>query len=189
MPRYYLKRSPCDEDHVARALVGAGEDRSRASRSTRPPRSPWRCRPTRSMPPSAMTGHAVPGAYSAHSRIAVICGTPIPATTRVVQIEPGPMPHFDRVGAGLDQRLPRPSAVATLPAITCDVAFRLDSRTVSTPEPSGRAPCRSRARRPRADQRALRARTSRPTPTAAPTRRRPARPSSRAGTRCASGCP
>ena len=37
----------------------------------------------------------------------MICGTPTPATTRVVQIEPGPMPTFTRVGAGVDQRLGR----------------------------------------------------------------------------------
>ncbi len=28
------------------------------------------------------------------SMIAVICGTPTPATTRVVQIDPGPTPTF-----------------------------------------------------------------------------------------------
>ena len=33
------------------------------------------------------------------------CGTPTPATIRVVQIEPGPTPTFTAVGAGLDQRL------------------------------------------------------------------------------------
>ena len=33
------------------------------------------------------------------------CGTPTPATTRVVQIEPGPDADLDRVGAGVDQRL------------------------------------------------------------------------------------
>ena len=30
-----------------------------------------------------------------HSMMAVICGTPAPVTTRVVQIEPGPMPTFN----------------------------------------------------------------------------------------------
>ena len=34
----------------------------------------------------------------------MICGAPTPATTRVVQIEPGPTPDLHRVGAGLDQR-------------------------------------------------------------------------------------
>ena len=37
--------------------------------------------------------------------IAVSCGTPTPATMRVVQIEPGPMPTLMAVRAGIDQRL------------------------------------------------------------------------------------
>ena len=41
-----------------------------------------------------MTGVPVFAASSAASMIAVSCGTPTPATTRVVQIEPGPMPTF-----------------------------------------------------------------------------------------------
>ena len=35
----------------------------------------------------------------------MICGTPTPATMRVVQIEPGPMPTLTRVGAVVGQRL------------------------------------------------------------------------------------
>ena len=35
--------------------------------------------------------------------MAVIWGTPMPAMTRVVQIEPGPMPDLDGVGAGVDE--------------------------------------------------------------------------------------
>ena len=46
------------------------------------------------MPPSAINGTPVPcNAFDANW-IAVICGTPTPATMRVVQIEPGPMPTF-----------------------------------------------------------------------------------------------
>ena len=37
--------------------------------------------------------------------MALICGTPTPATTRVVQIEPGPTPDLDRVDARVDERL------------------------------------------------------------------------------------
>ena len=44
------------------------------------------------MPPSAITGVPVFCAASTASMIAVSCGTPTPATMRVVQIEPGPMP-------------------------------------------------------------------------------------------------
>ncbi len=46
------------------------------------------------MPPSAMHGTPVPSSASATFWIAVICGTPTPATMRVVQMEPGPMPTF-----------------------------------------------------------------------------------------------
>ena len=49
--------------------------------------------------------------------IAVICGTPIPATTRVVQIDPGPIPIFTQSApASISAFAPAP--VATLPAIT-----------------------------------------------------------------------
>ena len=67
------------------------------------------------MPPSAMIGTLCGAAARAHSAIAVIIGTPMPATTRVVQIEPAPMPT-------LTASTPRSisasvaSAVATLPA-------------------------------------------------------------------------
>ena len=44
------------------------------------------------MPPSAITGVSLALATSTASMIAVSCGTPTPATMRVVQIEPGPMP-------------------------------------------------------------------------------------------------
>ena len=67
------------------------------------------------MPPSAMIGTLRAAAACAHSRIALIIGTPMPATTRVVQIEPAPMPTFtastpDPISASVA------SAVATLPA-------------------------------------------------------------------------
>ena len=44
------------------------------------------------MPPSAITGMPCFSASSADAMTAASCGTPTPATTRVVQIEPGPMP-------------------------------------------------------------------------------------------------
>src|SRR5574344_1501154 len=43
-------------------------------------------------PPSAMTGTPAGSATSHTFAMAVTCGTPTPATIRVVQIEPGPMP-------------------------------------------------------------------------------------------------
>ena len=55
------------------------------------------------MPPSAMTGTSLSRVARAASAMAVICGTPAPVTTRVVQMEPGPMPTLMRVGAGSRQ--------------------------------------------------------------------------------------
>ena len=46
------------------------------------------------MPPSAMIGTPASFAGTAASMMAVICGAPTPATTRVVQMEPGPIPTF-----------------------------------------------------------------------------------------------
>ena len=81
------------------------------------------------MPPSAMTGTR-PAAALAQWSIAVICGTPTPETTRVVQIEPGPIPTFTASApASIKARVP--SAVATLPATTSIVKSRLIRLTVS----------------------------------------------------------
>src|SRR3954470_22479160 len=44
------------------------------------------------MPPSAISGTPASRVAREHSEIAVICGTPAPDTTRVVQIDPGPIP-------------------------------------------------------------------------------------------------
>ena len=70
------------------------------------------------MPPSAMTGMPDRSAAATASMIAVSCGTPTPATMRVVQIEPGPMPTLT-ASAPASISACAPSAVATLPAITC----------------------------------------------------------------------
>ncbi|CDE72593.1 putative uncharacterized protein [Acidaminococcus sp. CAG:917] len=56
-------------------------------------------------------------ASSAQSIIAVICGTPIPATILVVHIEPGPMPTLT-ISAPASISAFVASAVATLPAMT-----------------------------------------------------------------------
>ena len=55
------------------------------------------------MPPSAITGVFAFFATSTASMMAVSCGTPTPATMRVVQIEPGPMPTLIEFGACVDQ--------------------------------------------------------------------------------------
>ena len=56
--------------------------------------------------------------------MAVSCGTPTPATMRVVQIEPGPMPTLMASAPASISAL-APSLVATLPATTCTL---FDSR-------------------------------------------------------------
>ena len=68
------------------------------------------------MPPSAITGTSAARPASAASRIAVSCGTPTPATIRVVQIEPGPMPTLI-ASAPASISACAPSPVATLPAM------------------------------------------------------------------------
>jgi len=70
------------------------------------------------MPPSAITGMFDFLAASTASMIAVSCGTPTPATMRVVQIEPGPMPTLI-ASAPASISACAPSLVAMLPAITC----------------------------------------------------------------------
>ncbi len=60
--------------------------------------------PEKRMPPSAMHGTPVPSSASATFEMAVICGTPTPATMRVVQIEPGPMPTLTASAPCFDQR-------------------------------------------------------------------------------------
>ena len=55
-------------------------------------------------------------ATQAASYTAVICGTPIPATTRVVQMEPGPMPTLI-ASAPAAISASAAEAVAILPAI------------------------------------------------------------------------
>ena len=82
------------------------------------------------MPPSAITGTSCRAAACAHSWIAVICGTPTPATTRVVQIEPGPTPDLDAVRAERRSALRRPRRVAMLPAMTRPRSASLSLRTM-----------------------------------------------------------
>src|SRR6266568_3276753 len=69
------------------------------------------------IPPSAQMGMPCRSAASAQSKTAVICGIPAPATIRVVQIAPGPIPTLTQSApAAISSSVP--SAVATLPAMT-----------------------------------------------------------------------
>ena len=69
------------------------------------------------MPPSAIIGTPSSLPASLHSSIALICGTPTPATILVVQILPGPIPTF-MASAPASTKALTASFVATLPAIT-----------------------------------------------------------------------
>ena len=72
--------------------------------------------PENLIPPSATIPISRSLRTSLMSRIADICGTPIPAIIRVVQIEPGPMPTLIASAPAFTNSI-APSEVATLPAI------------------------------------------------------------------------
>src|SRR6186997_1231360 len=83
------------------------------------------------MPPSAMIG-TLPAAAT-QSAIAVSCGTPTPATIRVVQIEPGPTPTLT-ASTPASTRAWAPAYVATLPAMMSTLAAAesdFNRRTIS----------------------------------------------------------
>ena len=125
------------------------------------------------MPPSAITGTPSAAATLATSWTAVICGTPTPATTRVVQIEPGPMPTLTASApASISARAA--SAVAMLPATTSTGTASLIRRTISiTPAEWPCAVSTTITSTPAATSASTRSSASGPTPTAAPTRSRP----------------
>ena len=126
------------------------------------------------IPPSAMRGIPFFDATAEHFMIAVIWGTPTPAMTRVVQIDPGPTPTFTQSAPALISASV-PSPVATFPAISCTLGkfFRSDRTVLIT---SLEWPCAvSTQRRSAPAFRSFSTRSSQPvpTPTAAPTLRRP----------------
>src|SRR5438132_1657548 len=91
MPRITLKRRPSSRnDSPGLSSVPASIEPIITLEA--PAASALTTSPEYLMPPSAMTGTS-PAPRTA-SRMAVICGTPTPVTTRVVQIEPGPTPTF-----------------------------------------------------------------------------------------------
>src|SRR5580700_9179221 len=73
--------------------------------------------PEKRMPPSEISGTFASLRAAATLATAEICGTPTPATMRVVQIEPGPMPTLT-ASAPASTSARAASAVAMLPAIT-----------------------------------------------------------------------
>src|SRR5512136_2778709 len=74
--------------------------------------------PEKRMPPSAISGMPCGASAAATLATAEICGTPTPATMRVVQIEPGPMPTLTASAPASTSAIAA-SAVTMLPATTC----------------------------------------------------------------------
>ena len=69
------------------------------------------------IPPSAITGTPLPLIAAATSNTAENCGKPTPATTRVVQIDPGPIPTLT-ASAPASTKYFAASPVAIFPTIT-----------------------------------------------------------------------
>src|SRR3954465_5783030 len=126
------------------------------------------------MPPSAITGTSAAPAGSTASRMAVSCGTPTPATIRVVQIEPGPMPTLIASAPASISAL-APSRVATLPAMTCTALDSLLARVTvsSTRTEWPRAVSTTMMSQPASIRRSARSKPPSPVVVAAGTRRRP----------------
>ena len=130
--------------------------------------------PEKRMPPSEMTGTSASRSASATFPTAEICGTPTPATTRVVQMEPGPMPTLT-ASAPASTSARAASAVAILPAMTWISAHLALMRfTVSsTPFECPCAVSTTTRSTPASRSAATRSSVSGVVPTAAPTRNRP----------------
>src|ERR1019366_7716408 len=173
MPRYALNVRPWYR------IVSPGASSVPAKRlpiitECAPAASAFVTSPENLMPPSATREMFDFAAPLTHSWIAWIWGTPAPVTTRVVQMEPGPMPIFT-ASAPRRTRSRVPSAVATLPARTGTDGnfFFRDESASSTPS---LWPCEeSSTRRSTFAATSSRARSRRSVvaPTAAATRRRP----------------
>ena len=139
-----------------------------------PPARPLTMSPVKRMPPSAMTGTPVPRSASETSITAPSWGTPTPAITRVVQIEPGPMPTLTASAPASTKALAA-SAVAMLPQTTSmegKAALTFFSVS-STPRLWPCAVSMMTASTPALTSASVRSMVSCVTPTAAATRKRP----------------
>src|SRR3954468_5935372 len=125
MPRYALYERPCQRN-ASPGVSSVPANSEPTIAQSAPAASALARSPEYLMPPSAITGVPDFRASSTQSMIAVICGTPTPATMRVVQIEPGPMPTLMQSAPASISAL-APSPVATLPATTCTL---FDSRLI-----------------------------------------------------------
>ena len=93
MPRYALKRAPLI-DFFRRGFHRCLRTATPSMTHEAPAAMALVMSPEYLMPPSPMMGPVPYWRPRPASMMAVICGTPMPATTRVVQMEPGPMPTF-----------------------------------------------------------------------------------------------
>ena len=127
------------------------------------------------MPPSAMIGTPAARAGTAASMIAVICGAPTPATTRVVQMEPGPIPTL-MPSAPASIIACAASRVARLPPMTSTRSpnsFFTRETMSSTPRLWACAVSTTRASTPASTSAVARFQASSPVPIPAATTRRP----------------
>src|SRR5699024_6055438 len=115
IPRYTLYLRPCN-DSVSPGLSVTPENKLPSMTACAPAASALMISPEYLIPPSAITGTPYFSASSAQSWTAVICGTPTPATTRVVQIDPGPIPTLTIDAPALISSFVA-SFVATFPAV------------------------------------------------------------------------
>ena len=121
-----------------------------------------------------MIGMPVPLRPSAALMIAYNCGTPTPATIRVVQILPGPTPTFTPLTPASASAL-APAAVATLPPMICRSLYSALMRFIcsSTPRLWPCAVSTAITSTPTSTRADILSNVSAVTPTAAPTNKRP----------------
>jgi hypothetical protein len=130
MPRYSLKRSPCTSiTSPGASSVPASIEPSITASAPAP--IAFAMSPDDVMPPSAISGTSWSTVACAQSWIAVTCGTPTPATMRVVQLLPGPTPAFT-ASAPASISACAASRVATLPATSSIERRDLIRRTTSS---------------------------------------------------------
>nr|KEP23645.1 hypothetical protein DA06_06290 [Georgenia sp. SUBG003] len=127
-------------------------------------------------PPSAMSGTPA-GRHACAARCtAVTCGTPTPATTRVVQMEPGPTPTLT-ASTPASTSAWAPSRVATFPPMICTpenaLSFFIRAIMSSSSRASPFAVSATRTSAPASARAVARSQASPQYPMAAPTRSRP----------------
>src|SRR5256885_2256287 len=133
MPRITLKRRPSSRNDSP-GLSSVPASIEPIITLSAPAASAFTTSPEYLMPPSAITGMSPCPAPRTPSTIAVICGTPTPVTTRVVQIDPGPTTTFT-ASTPRSTNARAPASVATLPPTSCasGCASRRQATVLSTP--------------------------------------------------------